>query len=197
MKVTPKQQEMVMKALKAQLKKGGGVIEVFRQIRKEEEQCVFTDSHICIYFPKDFVEKHIAIDLRTKREIEKGVKEFEPEQSNYPRTSNLFLDLEKYNVHEYNVATLLKQLKELEKQPETKEKYGLIRLGKGAMEFSVHDSSQVEGNLLRVRNLLTILKVLKALGEKTITLYQNPNKPFDLIEFKAGDMKGLIAPNRY
>lgn len=197
MKVTPKQQEMVMKALKAQLKKGGGIIEAFRQIRKEEEQCVFTDSHICIYFPKDFVEKHIAIDLRTKREIEKGVKEFDPEQSNYPRTSNLFLDLEKYNVHEYNVATLLKQLKELEKQPETKEKYGLVRLGKGNMEFSVHDSSQVEGNLLRVRNLLTILKVLKALGEKTITLYQNPNKPFDLIEFKAGDMKGLIAPNRY
>ena len=197
MEVTPKQQEMVVKALKAQLKKGGGSIEAFRQIRKEEEQCVFTDSHICIYFPKDFVEKHIAIDLRTKREIEKGVKEFDPEQSTYPRTSNLFLDLEKYNVHEYNVATLLKQLKELEKQPETKEKYGLVRLGKGNMEFSVHDSSQVEGSLLRVRNLLTILKVLTALGEKTITLYQNPNKPFDLIEFKARDMKGLIAPNRY
>lgn len=196
MTVTQKQQEKVLKALTQQVKRVKPRTEL-QQVRKLDDKCVYTDGYLCLHLPTEFVEHHTTVDIRTKGQIEKGVEQFNAEGSTfYPDTDRLFSKLNDYKSSEYNVKELLKELKTLKSEPETKSQKGIVELSKEGMEFGIVNTRSLKGTVLDVNHLLTTLKTMDSLGEKTVTIYLNPLNAYRPIELKGDNVKSVIAPIR-
>lgn len=196
MTITQKQQEKVLKALTQQVKRVKPRTEL-QQVRKLDDKCVFTDGYLCLHLPVELVERHTVVDIRTKGQIEKGVEPFNAEGSSfYPDTDRLFSKLIEYKSSEYNVKELLKELKALKSEPETKSQKDIVELSKEEMEFGIVNTRSLKGTVLDVNHLLTTLKAMDSLGEKTVTIYLNPQNAYRPIELKGDNVKSVIAPIR-
>ena len=161
MTITQKQQEKVLKALTQQVKRVEPRTEL-QQVRKLDDKCVYTDTYFCVHLPSEFVEHHTTVDIRTKGQIEKGVEQFNAEGSTfYPDTDRLFSKLNDYKSSEYNVKELLKKLKGLKNEPETKAQKGIVELSKDDMEFGIVNTRSLKGTVLDVQYLLTALKIME------------------------------------
>ena len=194
--IQKKQQEKVLKALTQQVKRikpDTGL----QQVRKFDDKCVFTDGYICLHLPAELVEHHTTVDIRTKGQIEKGIEKFNAEGSSfYPNTNRLFSKLNDYKSSEYNVKELLKELKALKNEPETKAQKGIVELSTNDMEFGIVNTRSLKGTVLDVQYLLTALKIMEALGDKKVTIYLNPKNAYRPIELHSDSAKSVIAPIR-
>lgn len=196
MTITQKQQEKVLKALTQQVKRVKPRTEL-QQVRKLDDKCVYTDTYFCVHLPTEFVEHHTTVDIRTKGQIEKGVEQFNAEGSTfYPDTDRLFSKLIDYKNSEYNVKELLKVLKSLKNEPETKAQKGIVELSKGDMEFGIVNTRSLKGTVLDVQYLLTALKIMEALGDKKVTIHLNPKNAYRPIELHSDSVKSVVAPIR-
>lgn len=196
MTVTQKQQEKVLKALTQQVKRVKPRTEL-QQVRKLDDKCVYTDTYFCVHLPSEFVERHTTVDIRTKGQIEKGVEQFNAEGSTfYPDTDRLFSKLNDYKSSEYNVKEILKKLKGLKNEPETKAQKGIVELSTNDMEFGIVNTRSLKGTVLDVQYLLTALKIMEALGDKKVTIYLNPKNAYRPIELHSDSAKSVVAPIR-
>lgn len=196
MTITQKQQEKVLKALTQQVKRVKPRTEL-QQVRKLDDKCVYADTYFCVHLPSELVESHTTIDIRTKGQIEKGVARFKAENSAfYPDTQRLFTKLDEYKNNEYNVKELLKKLKELKNEPETKAQKGIVELSKDDMEFGIVNTRSLKGTVLDVQYLLTALKIMEALGDKKVTIHLNPKNAYRPIELHSDSVKSVVAPIR-
>lgn len=196
MTITQKQQEKVLKALTQQVKRVKPRTEL-QQVRKLDDKCVYTDTYFCVHLPSEFVEHHTTIDIRTKGQIEKGVAQFKAENSVfYPDTQRLFTRLDEYKNNEYNVKELLKELKTLNNEPETKAQKGIVELSKNDMKFGIVNTRSLKGTVLDVKYLLTALKIMEALGDKKVTIHLNPKNAYRPIELHSDSAKSVVAPIR-
>ena len=214
--IDAKAQEKVVKLLTKQLKRvqeHTGFRTYLQQIHSYEDKAVFTDSVMCLELPADFTDKHIALNTLTKKEIENGQQVIDPETVTYPKTDHFFYtenQLEEMAQFEYDIAEILKELKELKKitrEPTRREKlYKAVRVNQqtGKFDYCKSENEDVKdkrlsdyGILIEVDNLITSLSVMKELGDEKVTFYLNKENPFRPITIHSESVKGLVCPIRY
>ena len=214
--IEAKAQEKVVKLLTKQLKrvqKHTGFRALLQQIHSYEDKAVFTDSIICLELPAYFTDKHIALNTLTKKEIENGQQVIDPETVAYPKTDHFFYtenQLEEMAQFEYDIVETLKELKELKKitrEATKRERLDkAIRINPETGEFgyckSYSEDSKEKflpdyGILFQVDHLITLLSVMKELGDKKVTFYLNKEKPFRPIEIHSESVKGIVCTIRY
>ena len=214
--IDAKTQEKVVKLLTKQLKrvqKHTGFRTYLQQIHSYEDKAVFTDSIICLELPTDFTDKDIALNTLTKKEIENGQQVIDPETVTYPKTDHFFYTenkLEEMAQFEYDIAEILKELKELKKitreatKRERLDKAVRINPETGKFDYCKAYSEDYKekflpdyGILIQVDHLINSLSVMKELGDKKVTFYLDKEKFHLPIAIYSESVKGMVSPIRY
>ena len=214
--IEAKTQEKVVKLLAKQLKrvqKHTGFRTYLQQIHSYEDKAVFTDSIICLELPTDFTDKDIALNTLTKKEIENGQQVIDPETVTYPKTDHFFYDknqLKELAQFEYDIAEILKELKELKKitreatKRERLDKAVRINPETGKFDYCKAYSEDYKekflpdyGILIQVDHLINSLSVMKELGDKKVTFYLDKEKFHLPIAIYSESVKGMVSPIRY
>lgn len=213
--IDAKAQEKVVKLLTKQLKrvqKHTGFRTYLQQIHSYEDKAVFTDNTICLQLPAYFTDKHIALNTLTKKQVENGQQVIDPETVPYPKTDHLYTEyqLEEMAQFEYDIVETLKELKELKKitrEPSKREKLDkAIRINQqtGKFDYCKAYSEDMKdkrlsdyGILVQVDHLITLLSVMKELGDNKVTFRLNTENPFRPIVIHSESVKGLVGAIRY
>ena len=213
--IDAKAQEKVVKLLTKQLKrvqKHTGFRTYLQQIHSYEDKAVFTDNTICLQLPAYFTDKHIALNTLTKKQVENGQQVLDPETVTYPKTDHLYTEyqLEEMAQFEYDIVETLKELKELKKitrEPSKREKLDkAIRINQqtGKFDYCKAYSEDMKdkrlsdyGILVQVDHLITLLSVMKELGDNKVTFRLNTENPFRPIVIHSESVKGLVGAIRY
>lgn len=204
-----KQREKILKALTQQARrafKRGAFVE-FRKnqtpkVSKLEDECVYHDGYVSISLPSDLVKTHTVLDIRTKRDIDRGV-----ERSKLDDTPPYPFDpdngsLSNYKSYEYSVEELLYILKDLKSCAWVRDDGGITiseQKYDGWFEDYGFRLRNIEYGIdgcigVDVNYLLTVLKVIDILGDKKVTLYVTLHNPFNPIELRSENVKGSVVP---
>ena len=71
-----RQREKILKALTQQARRSfkRGAFAENQKVSKLEDECVYHDGYVSISLPSDLVETQTILDIRTKRDIDRGVE---------------------------------------------------------------------------------------------------------------------------
>lgn len=196
----------ITKALTVHLKNHKDSLEnrAFHQIHvRENGTAEYVTKNMLIHFTEGVFTETVALDTRTKGQIEKGfsLPPLEFLKANFPRTEQLYMrnpeNDERIAKKEFNVIDLLNTIKELDKLS-TKKRYKSIPFYYDSKGFvaGVNQNRERGHFEFEADHLIRVLQVMKALGDKTVKLYyyDNPIRPFELHSDKA---KAIIAPIIY
>lgn len=199
-----KQREKILKALIQQARRAfkRGAFAENQKVSKLEDECVYCDGYVSISLPSDLVETQTILDIRTKRDIDRGVECIKLDDTTPSPFAPYNESLKKYKSYEYSVEELLYILKDLKSCAWVKDD--------GVITISDRDDDEwfkdygfklsnieygIDGRIgVDVNYLLTVLKVIDILGDKKVTLYVALHNPFNPIELRSENVKGSVVP---
>jgi hypothetical protein len=199
-----KQREKILKALTQQARRASkkGAFAKTQNVDKFGSECVYHDGYVSLSLPSDLVETKTVLDIRTKRDIDRGVECIKlDDTTSYPYEQNS-KSLDNYKSYEYSVEELLYILKDLKSCAWVRDD-GVITISEQRSDEWFKDYgfrlSNIEYGIdgcigVDVNYLLTVLKVIDILGDKKVTLYVTLQNPFNPIELRSEKVKGSVVP---
>lgn len=199
-----KQREKILKALTQQARRASkkGAFAKTQNVDKFGSECVYHDGYVSLSLPSDLVETKTVLDIRTKRDIDRGVECIKlDDTTSYPYEQNS-KSLDNYKSYEYSVEELLYILKDLKSCAWVRDD-GVITISEQSSDEWFKDYgfrlSNIEYGIdgcigVDVNYLLTVLKVIDILGDKKVTLYVTLQNPFNPIELRSEKVKGSVVP---
>lgn len=199
-----KQREKILKALTQQARRASkkGAFAKTQNVDKFGSECVYHDGYVSLSLPSDLVETKTVLDIRTKRDIDRGVECIKlDDTTSYPYEQNS-KSLDNYKSYEYRVEELLYILKDLKSCAWVRDD-GVITISEQRSDEWFKDYgfrlSNIEYGIdgcigVDVNYLLTVLKVIDILGDKKVTLYVTLQNPFNPIELRSEKVKGSVVP---
>lgn len=199
-----KQREKILKALTQQARRASkkGAFAKTQNVDKFGSECVYHDGYVSLSLPSDLVETKTVLDIRTKRDIVRGVECIKlDDTTSYPYEQNS-KSLDNYKSYEYSVEELLYILKDLKSCAWVRDD-GVITISEQRSDEWFKDYgfrlSNIEYGIdgcigVDVNYLLTVLKVIDILGDKKVTLYVTLQNPFNPIELRSEKVKGSVVP---
>lgn len=199
-----RQREKILKALTQQARRAfkRGAFAKYQNVGKFDSECVYHDGYVSLSLPSDLVETKTILDIRTKRDIDRGVECIKLDDTTSYPYEQYSKSLNSYKSYEYSVEELLYILKDLKSCAWVKDdgvitisdrnddewfkKYG-FKLSN--IEYGIEGCIGVDVNYL-----LTVLKVIDILGDKKVTLYVALHNPFTPIELRSESVKGTVVP---
>lgn len=199
-----RQREKILKALTQHARRATkrGALTKYQNVSKFGNECVYHDGYVSLSLPSDLVETKTAIDIRTKRDIDRGIECIKLDDTTSYPYEPYSKSLNNYKSYEYSVEELLYILKDLKScawveddgvitisdrnDDEWFKKYG-FKLSN--IEYGIEGCIGVDVNYL-----LTVLKVIDILGDKKVTLYVALHNPFTPIELRSESVKGDVVP---
>ena len=199
-----KQREKILKALTQHARRSikRGALTEYQNVSKFGSECVYHDGYVSLSLPSDLVETKTVLDIRTKRDIVRGVECIKlDDTTSYPYEQNS-KSLDNYKSYEYSVEELLYILKDLKSCAWVRDD-GVITISEQRSDEWFKDYgfrlSNIEYGIdgcigVDVNYLLTVLKVIDILGDKKVTLYVTLQNPFNPIELRSEKVKGSVVP---
>lgn len=199
-----RQREKILKALTQHARRAikKGAFAKSQNVDKIGGECVYHDGYVSLSLPSDLVETKTVLDIRTKRDIDRGVECIKLDDTTSYPYEPYSKSLNNYKSYEYSVEELLYILKDLKScawveddgvitisdrnDDEWFKKYG-FKLSN--IEYGIEGCIGVDVNYL-----LTVLKVIDILGDKKVTLYVALHNPFTPIELRSESVKGDVVP---
>ena len=199
-----KQREKILKALTQQARRASkkGAFAENQKVSKLEDECVYRDGYVSISLPSDLVETQTILDIRTKRDIDRGVECIKLDDTTPSPFDPYNASLKNYKSYEYSVEELLYILKDLKSCAWVKDD--------GVITISDRDDDEwfkdygfklsnieygIDGRIgVDVNYLLTVLKVMDILRDKKVTLYVALHNSFTPIELRSEKVKGSVVP---
>lgn len=198
-----RQREKILKVLTQHARRAfkRGAFVKSQNVDKIGGECVYHDGYVSLSLPSDLVEIKTVLDIRTKRDIDRGVECIKlDDTTSYPYEPCKRLD--NYKSYEYSVEELLYILKDL-KSCALVEDDGVITISDNRNDewfkdfgFKLRNLEYgIEGCIgVDVNYLLTVLKVIDILGDKKVTLYVALHNPFSPIALHSDSVKGDVVP---
>ena len=199
-----KQREKILKALTQQARRASkkGAFAKTQNVDKFGSECVYHDGYVSLSLPSDLVETKTVLDIRTKRDIDRGVECIKlDDTTSYPYEQNS-KSLDNYKSYEYSVEELLYILKDLKSCAWVRDD-GVITISEQRSDEWFKDYgfrlSNIEYGIdgcigVDVNYLLTVLKIIDILKDKKVTLYVALHNPFNSIELRSEKVKGSVVP---
>lgn len=198
------QKEKILKALTQQARRASkhGAFAKHQNVSKFGDECVYHDVYVSLSLPSDLVKSQTVLDIRTKRDIDRGVECIKLDDTvSYP-FSPYNKSLNSYKSYEYSVEELLYILKDL-KSDTWVDDDGVITISDREddecfkrLGFRLRTLRYGTGRCIGVdvNYLLTVLKVMDILRDKKVTLYVALHNPFTPIELRSESVKGTVVP---
>ena len=196
-----KQREKILKALTQQarwaIKKGA--FAKSQNVDKIGGECVYHDGYVSLSLPSDLVETKTVLDIRTKRDIDRGVECIKlDDTTSYPYTPEI---LDNYKSYEYSVEELLYILKDLKSETWVEDDGTITISGNDdeffnsfGFRFRTLDFETDGSTAVDVNYLLTVLKVMDILRDKKVTLYLNTRNTLSPIVLQSDSVEGDVVP---
>lgn len=196
-----KQREKILKALTQQARRAikKGAFAKSQNVDKIGGECVYHDGYVSLSLPSDLVETKTVLDIRTKRDIDRGVECIKlDDTTSYPYTPEI---LDNYKSYEYSVEELLYILKDLKSETWVEDDGTITISGNDdeffnsfgfrfrTLGFETDGSTAVDVNYL-----LTVLKVMDILRDKKVTLYLNTRNTLSPIVLHSDSVEGDVVP---
>lgn len=198
------QKEKILKALTQQARRASkhGAFAKHQNVSKFGDECVYHDGYVSLSLPSDLVKAQTVLDIRTKRDIDRGVECIKLDDTvSYP-FAPYNKSLNSYKSYEYSVEELLYILKDL-KSDTWVDDDGVITISDREddecfkrLGFRLRTLRYGTGRCIGVdvNYLLTVLKVMDILRDKKVTLYVALHNPFTPIELRSESVKGTVVP---
>lgn len=199
-----RQREKILKVLTQHARRASkkGAFAKSQNVDKFGGECVYHDGYVILSLPSDLVKTKTVLDIRTKRDIDRGVECIKlDDTASYP-FNPYNKSLNSYKSYEYSVEELLYILKDL-KSCAWVEDDGVITISDNRNDEWFKDFGFKLRNLeygidgcigVDVNYLLTVLKVMDILRDKKVTLYVALHNPFTPIELRSESVKGTVVP---
>lgn len=198
-----KQREKILKALTQHARRAfkRGAFAKDQKVSKLEDECVYRDGYVSISLPSDLVETQTILDIRTKRDIDRGVECIKLDDTTTCPFDPYNQSLNSYKSYEYSVEELLYRFKDLKSETWVEDD-GIITISGNDDEFFNSFGFRFRTLDFRtdgcigvdVNYLLTVLKVMDILKDKKVTLYVALHNPFTPIELRSEKVKGSVVP---
>lgn len=199
-----KQREKILKALTQHARRAikRGAFAKYQNVGKFDSECVYHDGYVSLSLPSDLVETKTILDIRTKRDIDRGVECIKLDDTTSYPYEQYSKSLDNYKSYEYSVKELLYILKDLKSCAWVKDD-GVITISEQKYDGWFEDYGfrlrnieyGIDGCIgVDVNYLLTVLKVIDILGDKKVTLYVTLHNPFNPIELRSENVKGSVVP---
>mgnify|MGYP000898190026 CR=1 FL=1 len=196
-----KQREKILKALTQQARRAfkQGADAKGQNVSKFGSECVYHDGYVSLSLPSDLVETKTVLDIRTKRDIDRGVECIKLDDTTSYPYEPYESKLDNYKSYEYSVKDLLYYFKDVN-TPWTKYQDGIIKITDRFFEITgfsfieLHSDTFEEGTAVDVNYLLTVLKIMDILGDKKVTLYLNTRNRLNPIMLHSESVKGDVVP---
>lgn len=199
-----KQREKILKVLTQHARRASkkGAFAKYQNVGKFDSECVYHDGYVSLSLPSDLVETKTILDIRTKRDIDRGVECIKLDDTTSYPYKQYSKSLDNYKSYEYSVKELLYIFKDL-KSDTWVEDDGVITISDRDDEEFFKDFGfklrtlryGIDGCIgVDVNYLLTVLKVIDILGDKKVTLYVALHNPFTPIELRSESVKGDVVP---
>lgn len=199
-----KQREKILKALTQHARRASkkGAFAKTQNVDKFGSECVYHDGYVSLSLPSDLVETKTVLDIRTKRDIDRGVECIKLDDTTSYPYEQYSKSLDNYKSYEYSVKELLYIFKDL-KSDTWVEDDGVITISDRDDEEFFKDFGfklrtlryGIDGCIgVDVNYLLTVLKVIDILGDKKVTLYVALHNPCTPIELRSESVKGDVVP---
>ena len=196
-----KQREKILKALTQQARRAikKGAFAKSQNVDKIGGECVYHDGYVSLSLPSDLVETKTVLDIRTKRDIDRGVECIKlDDTTSYPYTPEI---LENYKSYEYSVEELLYILKDLKSETWVEDDGTITISGNDdeffnsfGFRFRTLDFETDGSTAVDVNYLLTVLKVMDILRDKKVTLYLNTRNTLSPIVLHSDSVEGDVVP---
>ena len=199
-----RQREKILKVLTQHARRAikRGALTKYQNVSKFGNECVYHDGYVSLSLPSDLVETKTAIDIRTKRDIDRGVECIKLDDTTSYPYEPYESKLDNYKSYEYSVEELLYILKDLKGCAWVKDD-GVITISDRDddewfkdygfklrnIEYGIDGCTAVDVNYL-----LTVLKVIDILGDKKVTLYLNTRNRLNPIMLHSESVKGEVVP---
>lgn len=162
-------------------------------------ECVYHDGYVSLSLPSDLVETKTVLDIRTKRDIDRGVECIKlDDTTSYPYTPEI---LDNYKSYEYSVEELLYILKDLKSETWVEDDGTITISGNDdeffnsfGFRFRTLDFETDGSTAVDVNYLLTVLKVMDILRDKKVTLYLNTRNTLSPIVLHSDSVEGDVVP---
>lgn len=199
-----RQREKILKALTQHARRASkkGAFAKSQNVDKIGGECVYHDGYVSLSLPSDLVETKTVLDIRTKRDIDRGVECIKLDDTTSYPYEPYSKSLNNYKSYKYSVEELLYILKDL-KSCAWVEDDGVITISDRNDDEWFKDYGfklsnieyGIDGRIgVDVNYLLTVLKVIDILGDKKVTLYVALHNPFTPIELRSESVKGDVVP---
>jgi hypothetical protein len=198
-----KQREKILKALTQQARRAikKGAFAKSQNVDKIGGECVYHDGYVSLSLPSDLVETKTVLDIRTKRDIDRGVECIKlDDTTSYPYTPEI---LDNYKSYEYSVEELLYILKDLKSETWVEDDGTITISGNDdeffnsfgfGFRFRTLDFETDGSTAVDVNYLLTVLKVMDILRDKKVTLYLNTRNTLSPIVLHSDSVEGDVVP---
>ncbi len=196
-----KQREKILKALTQQARRAikKGAFAKSQNVDKIGGECVYHDGYVSLSLPSDLVETKTVLDIRTKRDIDRGVECIKlDDTTSYPYTPEI---LDNYKSYEYSAEELLYILKDLKSETWVEDDGTITISGNDdeffnsfGFRFRTLDFETDGSTAVDVNYLLTVLKVMDILRDKKVTLYLNTRNTLSPIVLHSDSVEGDVVP---
>ena len=198
-----KQREKVLKVLTQQSRRATkkGAFAKHQNVSKFGGECVYHDGYVSLSLPSDLVKTKTILDVRTKRDIDRGIECVKLDDTTSYPYEQYSKSLDNHKSYEYSVEELLYRFKDL-KSDTWVEDDGTITISgndgeyfnSSGFRFRTLDFETDGCTAVDVNYLLTVLKVMDILRDKKVTLYLNTRNPLYPITLHSDSVKGEIVP---
>ena len=197
------QKEKILKALTQHARRAikRGALTDYQNVSKFGNECVYHDGYVSLSLPSDLVETKTVIDIRTKRDIERGVECIRLDDTTSYPYEPYERELDNYKSYEYSVEELLYILKDLKSETWVEDDGTITISGNDdeffnsfGFRFRTLDFGTDGCTAVDVNYLLTVLKVMDILRDKKVTLYLATRGLCTPIELRSKSVKGTVTP---
>lgn len=198
-----KQREKILKALTQHARRSikRGALTEYQNVSKFGNECVYHDGYVSLSLPSDLVETKTAIDIRTKRDIDRGVECIKLDDTTSYPYEPYERELDNYKSYEYSVEELLYILKDLKSETWVEDD-GIITISgnddeyfnSSGFRFRTLDFVTDGCTAVDVNYLLTVVKIMDILRDKKVTLYLDTRGLCTPIELRSESVKGTVVP---
>ena len=124
-----RQREKILKALTQHARRAikKGAFAKSQNVDKFGGECVYHDGYVSLSLPSDLVETKTVLDIRTKRDIDRGVECIKLDDTTSYPYEQYSKSLDNYKSYEYSVKDLLYYFKDVN-TPWTKYQDGIIKI---------------------------------------------------------------------
>lgn len=200
-----RQREKILKVLTQHARRASkkGAEAESQKVSKLDNECVYHDGYVSLSLPLDLIENsHTVLDIRTKREIDRGVEYVELKDiTRYTYSYEPYSNLDKYKSYEYSVEELLYRFKDLKSETWVEDDGTITISGNDdeffnsfGFRFRTLDFETDGSTAVDVNYLLTVLKVMDILRDKKVTLYLNTRNTLSPIMLCSDSVKGDVVP---